>query len=98
MKTCSVTVRVFLGNACGYEYNGPPHEVRTWKDVDIMKLSHTYGWATRQFNMHWNWRKRDVPIRVEWECRHDDGNYRGVGSLSGVNNMKTRRGIFEEYK
>jgi hypothetical protein len=95
MKTCSVTVRVYVGRSTEYGAMGDPTETRTWKGLDIMKLSHTYGWATRQFNVQWSCRKRDVPIRVEWECRHDDGNYRGTGSLSGVNSIRTKRGIFE---
>lgn len=95
MNTCTVTVRVFLGDACDYGH-GKPDETRVWKDADIMKTSHTRAWATRQFNMHWAWRKRNKPIRVEWECRHHDGNYTGLGSLSGVNNVKSRRGVFED--
>lgn len=96
MKTCTVTVRVFLGDACSYEHSGPPTEVREWKGVDIMDTSRTRAWATRQFNMHWKWRKRDKPIRVEWDCRHDDGAYYFRGSLSGFNNIKSRRGYFED--
>lgn len=97
MKTCTVTVRVLLGEKqCEYGFQGAPHETRVWKDVDVMNTSRTRAWATRQFNMHWEWRKRDTPIRVEWECQHDDGSYRFHGGLSGVNNIKSRRGYFED--
>lgn len=94
MKTCTVVVRVFVGKSC--EYDGKPDETRTWKGVDVMNTAYTRGWATRQFNTHWRHRKRDTPIRVEWECRHDDGpTHRFSGSLSGVNDIRHRRGIFD---
>jgi hypothetical protein len=87
MATCKVSAKVYVG--------GELKDSREWTDVDIMKVAHTRGWCTRQFNMHWDWRKRDVPIRVEWECRYDDGNHRFHGVLSGVNNLRHKRGIFE---
>ena len=97
MKTCTVTARVYLGEQCEYDFQGAPHETRIWKDVDIMNTSRTRAWVTRQFNLHWKWRKRDVPIRVTWECLHDaDPFYRFTGFLSGVNSIKTRRGVFED--
>lgn len=97
MKTCTITVRVFVGQeACVYEYNGKPTDTRTWNGVDIMKTAHTRAWATRQFNKFWAEREKDQPIRVEWDCRHDEeGGCHFKGSLSGVNTLRHRRGIFE---
>ena len=96
MKTCTVMARVYLGEQCEYGFQGTPHETRIWKDVDIMNTSRTRAWATRQFNLHWKWRKRDIPIRVEWVCENDDGSHRYEGSWSGVNNIKRARGAFED--
>ena len=87
MKTCTVTAKVYIG--------GELKDSRQWSGLDIMKTSHTRGWCTRQFNLHWNWRKRDVHIRVEWDCRYDDQNHHFQGVLSGVNNLRLRRGIFD---
>lgn len=91
MNTCHVTVEVTI--------DGKLIERREWPAVDVMKASHTRGWATRQFNLHWAWRKRDKPILVRWEARYDEaqGHTRLTGMLSGVNSIRRKHGIFEEY-
>lgn len=90
MRTCHVTVDVLI--------DGKIIEQREWPAVDVMKTSHTRGWATRQFNMHWKWRKRDKIIRVDWTARYgaEQGHAVIRGSLSGVNNLRHRRGVFED--
>jgi ribonuclease HI len=96
MKTCTITVQVFVGEACLYRSLGePPKSIRTWHNIDIMNTSRTRAYATRLFNKFWAVRKKDEPIRVEWECVHDDGNHRFKGALSGVNGIKRRFGIFD---
>jgi hypothetical protein len=89
MNTCHVTVEVKI--------DGKTIEQREWPAVDAMKTSHTRGWATRQFNLHWDCRKRDKIIRVYWAARYGESNGYAIlkGTLSGVNNIRHRRGIFE---
>jgi hypothetical protein len=49
MKTCKITVQVFVGEACLYRSLGePPKSIRTWENVDIMNTSMTRAYATRQ--------------------------------------------------
>jgi hypothetical protein len=92
-KTCTITAEVYVGR----DERGDRKllETKTWRDVDIMKTSHSRGWCTRQFNLHWQWRKRDASICVSWECRHDDNGVRFYGELRGVNSIKIKDGIFD---
>ncbi len=88
--TCHITVEVTVG--------GKLVETREWPAVDVMKTSHVRAWATRQFNLHWMWRKPDVIIHVNWTLRHGPKQGHTIlrGSLSGVNNLRHKRGYFED--
>lgn len=89
MSTCHITVEVVI--------DGKLLERREWPAVDIMKTSYSQGWATRQFNLHWNCRKPNKNIKVGWTAKYgeEQGNARLTGILSGVNNIRRKRGIFE---
>ena len=92
MKTCSITARVYVGR----DPRGDRKlvETKNWRDVDIMKTSRSRGWCTKQFNLHWQWRKPGVSICVTWECTYKDGT-RFYGELRGVNSLKIKEGIFD---
>ena len=94
MNTCTITVSIHVGPSC--EYGREADIVRVWEGVDVMKTSHTRAWATRQFNKLWKDRGPDIPIRVYWRQVYDDTNLGSLsGILSGVNNLRHKRGIFE---
>ena len=91
MITCKIKVDV--------KVNGNIVQQREWPAVDIMKTGVTRAWATRQFNKLWAAREPDQIISVDWFAQYgeEQGNTRLKGSLSGVNALKHKRGIFEDY-
>lgn len=94
MKTCTITVELFV--------SGTSMLLKRWENVDIMKTSHTRGYATRIFNK-WladfdaTYGLQEKVIRVEWNCRYDDDSYSFRGKLAGTKGRKvTQSGIFDQ--
>jgi hypothetical protein len=93
---CEVTTKIIV--------NGEVVKSKSWPKVDIMKMSVSRAWATRQFNAFLKDFAicdigKDKIVRVEWIARY--GESQGYGSVSGwksgVNGrVMVRRGVFED--
>lgn len=93
-KTCSVVAEIFVDKKM--------IESRSWKEVDVMKTSHTRGWARRRFNQYLkdfaSCGLSDKVIQAYWRCDHGAPSYTSyAGRLSGVRGkVMAKSGIFDQ--